>query len=272
MKRIALFVILYLCSLTLFSQTKLQKVWETGSGLKTPESALYDAKKELIYVSNIGEQGKSGSGFISQLGKDGKIIKLDWVTGLNAVKGMGLYKNKLYVAEPNAVVVIDVAKATITNRISVDGAQFLNDITVDDKGVVYVSDSRTGKVHEITNGTAKTYLENLKNVNGLLAQGSQLYLLADGALYKSNKDKETVKLAGDMDKSTDGVVMLKPGEFVVTSWAGTIYHVKENAPVNLLSDTRADKINAADLGYDKKDNVIYVPTFFHNTVVAYKLQ
>jgi len=40
----------------------------------------------------------------------------------------------------------------------------------------------------------------------------------------------------------------------------------------LLLDTRAQKINAADIGYDKKKKVVYVPTFYKNNVVAYQLQ
>ncbi len=88
-------------------------------------------------------------GFISQIGLDGKTIKRDWVTGLTAPKGLGLYKNLLYAAEPTTVAVIDVNKAAIIQRIPVEGAQLLNDITVDSKGIVYVSDTKTNKVHEL---------------------------------------------------------------------------------------------------------------------------
>ncbi|MBW8687974.1 SMP-30/gluconolactonase/LRE family protein [Chitinophaga rhizophila] len=271
MKRLILFAGLNLLSFATFSQLKLQKVWETGSGLKTPESALYDPKKDIIYISNIGNDQQPESGFISQLQKDGKIRKLDWVTGLTAVKGLGLYKNLLYAAETKSVVVIDVEKAGIVQRIPVDSAQFLNDITIDDRGVVYVSDTRKNKIHQIADGKVTVYLENMKSVNGLLAKGTDLYILSDGSLYKADKNKQIQKLAGDMEKSTDGIVMLMPGKFIVTSWIGTIYYVAANAPVQLLSDTRAEKINTADLGYNPKDKIIYVPTFFNNTVIAYKI-
>ena len=43
---------------------------------------------------------------------------------------MGIYKNNLYVADLSEVVVIDIKKGKITNRIPVEGATFLNDIAV----------------------------------------------------------------------------------------------------------------------------------------------
>jgi hypothetical protein len=38
-----------------------------------------------------------------------------------------------------------------------------------------------------------------------------------------------------------------------------------------LLDTREKKVNSADIGYDPVNQIVYVPTFFKNNVVAYKL-
>src|SRR5581483_5844244 len=148
---------------------QLVKKWETDTLLKVPESVLYDAPGKILYVSNIDGQPweKDGKGSVGKVGLDGKIIKVDWVTGLNAPKGLGLYNNKLYVADVDKVAVIDVTTASITQTIPVEGAQGLNDITVDKKGVVYVSDSKTKKIHRIENGQVTTLLDNLKGPNGV---------------------------------------------------------------------------------------------------------
>jgi hypothetical protein len=37
-------------------------------------------------------------------------------------------------------------------------------------------------------------------------------------------------------------------------------------------DTKAQKQNSADIGFDPDTNTVYVPTFFKNTVIAYALQ
>ena len=80
---------------------------------------------------------------------NGKIINVDWVTGLDAPKGLGIFKNNLYAADIDQVRVIDISKGVIVQNIPVEGATGLNDITVDQNGVVYVSDSRIKKVHRI---------------------------------------------------------------------------------------------------------------------------
>jgi hypothetical protein len=99
-----------------------------------------------------------------------------WVKGLTAPKGHGLYKNKLYAAETKAVAVIDVSTTAVIQRIPVDGAEMLNDITIDEKGIVYVSDTRKNKVHKIENGKASVCLENMNNANGLPAKGNSIYI------------------------------------------------------------------------------------------------
>src|SRR6266700_3216321 len=148
---------------------KLVKKWETDSVLKVPESVLYDAKGQQLYVSNIDGKdpgAKDGIGSVGKVGLDGKIINVDWVTGLNSPKGLGLFGDLLYVADVDQVAVIDTKKAAVIQRIPVPGAVFLNDITVDKKGVVYVSDTRTNKVHRVEKGVVTTFLENLQGPNG----------------------------------------------------------------------------------------------------------
>jgi sugar lactone lactonase YvrE len=273
MKKI-LFVAVIFITANLYAQHSLKKIWQTDSMLKTPESVLYDANGKILYVSNIGgnPSGKEGKGSIGKVGLDGKIINRDWVTGLNAPKGLGLYKNYLYAADVTEVVVINITKASIIQRIPVAGAVFLNDITVDSKGTVYVSDTRTNKVHRIENGHASDYLENMKGANGVLAVGTDLYVLTSGSLQKADANKKLTTIAEGMDESTDGIEMVKENEFLVTGWSGIMYYVKADGSKQVLFDTRAQKINSADIGYNSKNRTVYVPTFFKNSIIAYRLK
>ncbi len=66
----------------------------------------------------------------------------------------------LYVADISRVVVIDVASGRITAKVEIEGAKFLNDITVDKKGTVYVSDTGTGKIYTLKNNKAELYFES----------------------------------------------------------------------------------------------------------------
>ena len=269
------------CSFLLFlvnearsQQHQLVKKWETDSLLKVPESVYFDASNNVLYVSNIdgAPDGKDGKGSIGKVGLDGKIIQTDWVTGLNAPKGMGISKGMLYVADLDAVAVIDIRKGGLVKRIPVSGAIFLNDITVDKQGVVYVSDSRNKKVHKIDREVASIYLDSLKGPNGLLAYGEDLYVLDAGSMWKVGKDKKMTMIADGMEPSTDGIEHVSGNDFIVSCWIGAIYYVKADGSKEKLLDTQDQKINSADIAYDAKKRILYVPTFYKNSVVAYDLK
>ena len=270
--RTVLLAVTSLMTISLSAQQTLEKLWETDSLLATPESVLYDAETKILFVSNIGDFQKEGSGSVSKVGLDGEIIHNHWITGLTATKGMGLYNNLLYAAEQTTIAVIDTKKGVIRQRIEVEGAQFLNDVTIDKKGNVYVSDSKTGKVHRIKQGMASVYIDNLNGVNGLLADGNDLFILADGLLMKADSEKNMTTLAEGIEGGADGIVKVNEYEFIVTGWEGIIYHISDSGVKTVLSDTRDEQINSADPGYNPADKIIYIPTFSKNSVVAYRLK
>lgn len=263
-----------LCSFIADAQhPQLMKLWETDSTLKVPESVLYHAESKILYVSNIDGKPseKDLKGSISKVSLDGKRID-EWAINLSAPKGMGIYATTLFVADIDEVVAIDLKDGKVGKRMPVAGAVFLNDITIDKSGVVYVSDSRAGKIHRIQEGNVTTYLENQMGVNGLLAVGDDLYFAAKGVLWKADKAQALTKIADGMDESTDGIVQTGKKDFIISCWNGIIYHVKPDGTKQTLLDTRAAKSNTADIGFDPDKNIIYVPTFLKNKVVAYQLK
>ncbi|MEJ7646524.1 MAG: ATP/GTP-binding protein [Chryseolinea sp.] len=251
---------------------QLVKLWETDSTLKVPESVLHHTGGKVLFVSNI--DGKSGEkdlkGSISKVSLDGKRIE-KWAVNLSAPKGMGIYNSKLYVADIDEVVAIDLTSGKTLQRIPVAGAIFLNDLAIDKTGMVYVSDSKTGKILGIQDGTVSTYLENQMGVNGLLISGEDLYFVVKGILWKSDKNKMLTKITEGMDESTDGIVQTNNG-FIVSCWNGIIYHITPNGNKQTLLDTRAQKLNTADIGFDSEKEILYVPTFFKNRVIAYQFK
>lgn len=257
------------------AQVRLQKLWESDSVFKVPESVFFDKSKSLLYVSNIeGTEpwGRDGKGSIGKMGVDGKVIDAEWVKGFNAPKGMAMRDNTLYVADMDQVVTIDTRTGTILSRIQIEGAQGLNDISISQDGSLYVSDSRARRLYRIEQGAATVFLSDLKGPNGVLCQGNKLFILDAGTLYSVKADKSLEKLAEGMEGGTDGVEEVKPGEYIVSCWQGLVYHVSGSGKTELLLDTRSDKINAADIGYDAVKKIIYVPTFWKNSVVAYELK
>jgi DNA-binding beta-propeller fold protein YncE len=257
-----------------FSQ-KLEKLWESDSVFKVPESVLHDAKNRMLYVSNIDGTNpweKDGKGSIGIMSEDGKNIVPEWVVGLDAPKGMGLYKGKLYVANLTEIAVIDINKAAIVKRIPIAGSVGLNDISIDKNGVIYVTDSKAKTLYKVVKEKPELLLENLNGPNGVLVKGSNIYLLDAGSFNKVETDKTLTKYADGMEGVTDGIEQVKDNEFIISCWAGAIWYVKKDGTKTLLLDTREEKKNAADIGYDPKSKTVFVPTFWRNTVVAYKIK
>lgn len=273
-----LFIFLAFCSSVLFvsAQHQLVKLWSTDTILKVPESVFFDGKNNVLYVSNIdGEPwGKDGKGSIGKVGLDGKIIAVDWVSGLQAPKGMGLHKNKLYVADLTEVVVIDIRTGTIVDRIAIEGSQALNDVSVDKKGIVYVSDSRGRKVYAIKKKKATVLIDTtqLKGPNGVLKNKVGLFVLDAGSMYRMEKNGKLTKLTESMEGGTDGVEHVGDGDFLVSTWGGVVYYVAADGTKQVLLDGRQQKINSADIGYDAAKRIVYIPTFWKNSVVAYELR
>jgi sugar lactone lactonase YvrE len=271
---LALFVLAFAAASAHAESHRLVKKWESEAQLKTPESVFFDAGHQVLYVSNIDGDpwGDDGKGSISKVGLDGKVIAVDWVSGLSAPKGIAMRGSRLYVGDLTNVVVIDIDKGAIVERLAVSGSEGLNDVAIDSAGVVYVSDTKTKKVFAITDGKSSVYLDNLKGPNGLLHHDGVLYLLDGEGLYRVGKDRSLTLLSDGMKGGVDGLENVTGNDFIVSCWQGTVHYVKGDGTREVLLDTHEQKINSADIGYDSKHRIVYVPTFFKNTVVAYDLK
>ena len=259
------------------STHKLTKLWETEAALKTPESVRFDAARKVLYASNIDGDpwAADGKGSIAKIGLDGKVIAAEWVTGLDCPKGLALSADGklLYAADAGGIVVIDIAAGKIKNKIAIpDGVQ-LNDL-VNDKGTLYVSDSKGKKVFVVKKGKPSVYLDEkvLKGPNGLFVHKGSLYVLDDNSLNRVEKDKSLKKIAGDMQGGVDGLENISGDDFLVTAWAGAIWYVHADGSKELLFDGKAEKTSTADIGWDAATKTVYAPTFFRNTVIAFKVE
>ncbi|MCT1531069.1 MULTISPECIES: SMP-30/gluconolactonase/LRE family protein [Sphingobacterium] len=272
MKTTIIFALLLFCTQIGFGQKKLTQLWESKEQLPTPESVLYDPGKSVLYVSLIDGDGsaKDGKGGVAILNPDGSLKDATWIQGLNAPKGLAMYKDLLYVADIDEVVVIDMITGNVINQIKVPEAQFLNDVTVDNNGKVYVSDTRRGEIYVIHNNKPSLFMKDVKDVNGLRVIDGTLYAMAGPELWKIDANKNHTVVAKGLALGGDGLEPVGDGSFLVTCWGGLIYHIGADGKVNELLDLR-DNMKTADLGFNQKEQILYVPTFLNNSVVAYKL-
>ncbi len=275
MKRAA--VLLSLTLLVFGANFRVEKVWET-QGFSVPESVLYDAEGGFIYVSNIGgsPSAKDGNGFISRLSRDGKILSLRWATGLNAPKGMAISRGKLYVSDIDRLVEIDLRSGEIVGKYPAPGAEFLNDVASDEEGRVYVSDSSSGNsvIYRLEKGKMVPWLKDprIKNPNGIFYRGGKLYVgsFRDGKIFACDVSSRTIQQVARAPMGIDGLI-LHNSLFIISDWQGKV-GLLEGGSFHLLVDLASRKKNAADLGFIPEERLILVPTFFSNSVAAYRLK
>jgi hypothetical protein len=250
----------------------LTKIWSTDAIVNTPESVLPDLKNNLLYMSLIegGPWDADGIGGVGHLTTKGTDYDSMWITGLNAPKGLGMYKDKMYAADISDVVVIDIPKGKLVKKIPIEGASGLNDITVSDKGLVFVSDSKTGRIWKLENDKPTLYLENVTGANGLKAVKEGLVYAKGPALMIADEKKQIRQIA-NVGQDIDGIEPVGNGDYIATSWPGYIFYVYANGQTELMLETHDQKINSADIGYDQAKKILYVPTFFDKRIVAYQL-
>ncbi len=252
---------------------KLEKVWETTTDLKTPESVIYYPEKDVIYVANINgdPSTKDGNGFISVLNTDGKIKNLEWIKNLNAPKGMAIFKGKLYVSDIDQLVEIDIEKGAITAKYNAPDAVFLNDVTACMNGMIFVSDNRTARIHVLNEGKFTVWMEGkpLETPNGLMAEKGKL-LVGDNNIYEVDIQTKKTTLLIEEAGGVDGLEKNNAGDFVFSNWPGRIF-IHKNSKTTKLLDTTEKELKTADIDYALKLDLVLVPTFFDNRIVAYKI-
>lgn len=256
------------------ANVSLEQVWATDQVLETPESVYYNADEDILYVSNIvGDPSeKDGEGYISRLSLDGEIVEQRWVTGLDAPKGLAMMDGKLYVTNVDELVEIDIENGQISNRYPVENAEFLND-PAEVNGRLLFSDSNDDKIYAFENGSVQIWKEeDIDGPNGLTYHNGQILLASNGSndLKILRQDGEGKVLAEDIGAG-DGIVAVDDNSYLVSNWEGEVYYVRQGQEKVKVLDTKDQDINSADIEYIQERNLLLVPTFKDNRVVAYRL-
>jgi sugar lactone lactonase YvrE len=259
---------------------KLKEIWTSNKTLKIPESVLYDAKRELFYISNINGSPleKNNQGFISTMKLGGKIDKMDWITGLHAPKGMAVYESKLFVSDIDRVAEININSGRVSEFHDITGAKFLNDVTIDSERSVYISDSdaQNSVIYRLKDSTMEEWLrsDQIVSPNGLYAEKDRLMIgsFSNNGLFAVYYSDKRIERIADVGMSIDGVVPDGKGNYFVSDWQGRVALVTAAGNVTVLSDTRQANINAADIEYVIARQILLIPTFSDNRVVVYKVE
>jgi len=276
---------------------KINKLWETANDLKNPESVAYSPKLNVLFVSNVNGKPteKDQNGFISKVSPaNGSIIELNWVTGLNAPKGIALSNNnnKLFVSDLTDLVEIDINTGKIIKRFNAPGSAFLNDVVSDKQGNIYVSDTITNTIYKLDGNNITSTLQpwlqsaQLNGPNGLHVDESKNKLIV-ASLGKFSKPGAGIEVVDLKNKTItplgkegttspfgglDGIESDPTGEryYVTDNPAGKLYLVNaDGTGYGTLIDLHTQ--GAADIGFIPSQSTVIIPLMKDNKLAAYKL-
>ena len=264
------------------------------AGLKTPEGALFDAVRNVWYISSINgvPNEADNNGYITRVSADFATVDTMFIAGgangvaLDAPKGMALLGDTLWVADITNLRAFDVTTGAPIASVAVEGAQFLNDITVGALGTLYISDTgiRFGpdgmthpgpdRLFQLTGRTVNEAVrfEGAPGPNGVLfneATGRVLVVpFATGTIYEWTPGSSTVDSIASGPGSYDGAVRLASGRLLVSSWADSTVHELANGALTPLI---RGVPSPAEMGVNERESVIAVPLFEAGRVEFWKV-
>lgn len=262
-----------------YQSENLVEVMETTGDFLTPECVVYDKDRQALFVSNFDIYNKartSGGQYITKLTMDGVVDNLKWHAGLNKPTGLAIHGNYLYIVDRTTLSLIDIIAMKEARRVEIPGAEFPNDIDIDENGAAYISDSNRGMIYKFTDDGFEEWFwgEEVQNPNGILVYNGKLYYGNNGdnsvkAVSLTTREAETI--AKLKPGNIDGIQMTSKGDLLVSHWEGRIYRISLAGEVEKILDLSVLGVNTADFEYIPEKEMIAVPTFRDNRVVGYTL-
>ncbi len=250
---------------------------------KMPESAAYDTIKNRYFVSNFGD------GSIIQINSTGK--KTYFKKGLSKPLGILIYKNTLYVVDnPKTIRGFNLINGASKLTVEIKEALFLNDITADNAGFLYITDSQGGAIYKINiaSQSYSLFVKTQEGPNGIAYDKLKNRLLVCYFKEKAPIDEINIEdlkistLTSTKFTNLDGITLDNEGNCYVSAWGagsfetefkkkGTIYKFDN-------SFTKKPRIvsngfhGPADIYFNIWRNELVIPCLLSNHVISIPLK
>lgn len=271
------YLILLLLPVSICFGQKFEKIWETEAVFSGPESVVYDAKRDKLYVSNFrktGNKDATGTEFISRVSPDGQIIELKWIRGISEPLGMTIFNDQLYIVERKSVAVVDLKKGKIVDRLFINNCRIINDVAIGPDSTIYVSECDTKITYAIKNGKSTVFLNNdaAPYPNGLLFDNGKLLIASNGDSTLKAADPETgkVEILGQFPKGIIDGIQARESNYLVSFFEGRLFEVTPAGEVTEVLNTQTEKVNLADVVFIENKGILIAPSLDSNRLVAYR--
>lgn len=264
LKLLILLLILSSCSVK-----KISLEWVSEPVFNKPECVLY-YQDSILFVSNIGgnPSKKDSNGFISTINLDGEILEKYWVKGLDAPKGMYINDNKLYVTDIDKILVIDIPTKKIIDKKFIENCRFLNDIVIDERNNIYISDTKNNCVYQLNDSGQNKLRGTYKGANGLSIRNENIYIGTKNDIFKyeikTNKQEKIIESIGNVD----GLYVFNNDKIIKSNYFNKLTIIEDGKTKTLLKGM-IFRDCIADFQY--LDNGLLILPTFDKTIIAYKL-
>lgn len=249
----------------------------TVTELSGPEAVRYDEDLKVYFISNFNGGGSDldSNGFITKVDSEGNIVELKFMTGtdespLHAPRGMFISDKSLWVADVTGVHVFDTNTGKQNKFIDFSSLApgFLNDVSSDDSGIVYVTDTGKTVVYKIENDESSVFIDSLEIYpNGITYDSSNdIFVLApwrqETTFYSFDASGEVNKHYVFQGGNFDGIEFAD-GNLLVASQIDQSIRVHDGTKNKILIHTIG---RPADIGIDRINKIIAVPYISLNRV------
>lgn len=242
----------------------------TITNLDGPEAVRYDPDQDVYFISNFagGGNAQDSNGFITKADPEGNILQREFMTGtdmapLHAPRGMFIVDETLWAADVLGLHGFDRETGLQTDFVDFTEFEigFLNDVSADAKGNIYVTDTGNPRVYKVEGGSVSVFLDSLPEApNGItLNPESERFILAPWGGYQIfrsfNENKELTEYATLDGGFFDGLEFLQ-SNLLVASQQDSSIRVYNGEKSNILNKTPG---RPADIGINSLQNHVAVP-------------
>jgi hypothetical protein len=263
----------------------------------SPSAVIYDADRDLYWVSNLNGEESTGNGFISRLEPDAERSTLNYIDGkrqgvpLDAPRGLAVFADVLYVADVKMIRRFKASTGEHLTDTAVPGSVFLSDVAVAVDGSIYVTDvgsdpseaalanAGADAIYQISPAGQVSVVAKRPNLGGpfaLVANETGLWITCSGSnellLLVPGTDGEAVADAGRLalpGSALRGIVGMPDGTFLISSEAtGTVYRGYRDGPFQAVVD---ELEGPGDLGYDTRRQRLLIPLLTGHALAIFEL-
>ena len=244
----------------------------TFSQYSSPESITYDTTGKRYFISN------TSSSKIVQRDRQG--IVTDFVTVGGSIHGVSVHNGKVYVCNGTRVRGYDLITAAEVFNVVISGSAFLNDLAIDNSGMMYVSDFNGRRIYKVNTNNSEYWIyvpATTNQPNGVYVDAPRNRLLI--CCWGGSAPVKAVNLVDSVISNIittpysncDGISLDRNNNVYISTWgiqSVVRYDINfANPPVVVASSLS----NPADIYVNRMTDTLAVPNAGNSTVGLFHL-